>query len=285
MKLARFWTREAGEAADRSGRRIRVTSRGWSNESVEAARAVARHNAQSIAENITSNRAGGRKYPYGDRPLPEPVLREFQPDRDGPAAVVTRNIYGSLVLNTRDLMFVDIDKEDRHSGAISSVLTSGFRSLFGKSAPVQTVLTDIQGVAERNNLSVRVYKTAAGYRVLITNSTFRAGDHLAEDLLSQFSADPLYVRLCRMQESFRARLTPKPWRCGFHTPPGTFPFETPEENARFEDWERNYNSAIGRYATCRYVASFGSRPKSEAFEELIQYHDQETRAASQLPLA
>jgi hypothetical protein len=280
MKLARYWTRAAGEATGHSGN-IRVTSRGWSNESIEAARAVARDNAQRVAENIASNHAPSQQYGYGDRPLPEPVLHEFQGDRDGPVAVVTRNAYGSVVLNTRDLMFVDIDKQDKEFSAI----VSGVRSLFGKPASTQTVLADIQGVAERNNLTGRVYKTAAGYRVLITNSAFQAGNHRTEDLLRQFGADPLYIRLCRMQESFRARLTPKPWRCGLHGPPGTFPFETPEEKSRFQDWETNYTSAIERYATCRYTASFGSGSMAWGFEELVQYHDQQTRATSLLPLA
>ncbi len=149
-KLAKYWTREAGEATGRDGP-IPVTSRGWSNESVEGARVVARDTAQKIAESIVSGRPPRRHFPYGERPLPEPVLHEFQADRDGPTALVTRNANGSTVLNTRDLMFVDIDKEDQ-----PSMIASSIRSLFGKSAPKQTVLTDIQGVAERNNLAVRV---------------------------------------------------------------------------------------------------------------------------------
>jgi hypothetical protein len=114
---------------------------------------------------------------------------------------------------------------------------------------------------------------------------FRAGDHRSEDLLGQFNADPLYVRLCRMQECFRARLTPKPWRCGFRSPLDTFPFETPEAKSRSQAWEANYNLAIERFATCRYTASFGSSPMVWSFEELVQFHDQETRATSLLPLA
>jgi hypothetical protein len=283
VKLAKYWTRAAGEAIGRGGP-IRVATRGWSNESVEAARVAARDTAQKIAESIVSGRASSRHYPYGERPLPEPVLREFQADRDGPAAVVTRNVYGSAVLNTRDLMFVDIDKEDQPA-TIASGLASGIRSLFGKSPLPQSVLTDIQTVAERNNLTVRVYKTAAGYRLLITNVAFCAGDRRSEDLLSQFNADPLYVRLCRMQECFRARLTPKPWRCGFRSPLDTFPFETAEAKSRSQAWEANYNLTIERYATCRYTASFGSSPMVWGFEELVQYHDRETRATSLLPLA
>jgi hypothetical protein len=289
MKLARYWTRSEAEAPDRKGRIIRAVARGWSNESMEAARTVARAIAQRLAQGDFPTR--GAQYLYGDRPLPEPVLREFQGNGDGPRAIVTRNVYGAEVLNTRDLMFVDIDKPYHPPAPIPSILTMGLRALFGKSAPAPPVQTDdpaitkIRGVAERNNLAGRVYKTAGGYRVLITSTGFTPGDPRSEDLLRQFAADELYIRLCRVQESFRARLTPKPWRCGLPNPPVMFPFETPQDQSRFTDWERTYTVTGERFRTCQYVASFGSGSVASGFEELIQFHDQETKAASVLPLA
>jgi hypothetical protein len=36
----------------------------------------------------------------------------------------------------------------------------------------------------------------------------------ANMLMRFLRADPDYVRLCAVQECYRARLTPKPWRCG-----------------------------------------------------------------------
>ena len=289
MKLARYWTRSEAEAPDRKGRIIRAVARGWSNESMEAARTVARDIAQRLAQGDFPTR--GAQYLYGDRPLPEPVLREFQGNGDGPRAIVTRNVYGAEVLNTRDLMFVDIDKPYHPPAPIPSILTMGLRALFGKSAPAPPVQTDdpaitkIRGVAERNNLAGRVYKTAGGYRVLITSTGFTPVDPRSEDLLRQFAADELYIRLCRVQESFRARLTPKPWRCGLPNPPVMFPFETPQDQSRFTDWERTYTVTGERFRTCQYVASFGSGSVASGFEELIQFHDQETKAASVLPLA
>lgn len=273
MKLAKYWTRETGEATGRDGQRIRMTARGWSNDSMEAARAVAREIAQRLAQGNFPTR--DKQYLYGDRPLPEPVLRDFF------SAVVTRNIYGAEVLNTRDLMFVDIDQPEQRP----SPIVSGIRALFGRSTPVSAVPVKIQSVAERNNLTGRAYRTAGGYRLLITSAPFRPGDSLAEDLLHQFDADPLYVRLCRMQESFRARLTPKPWRCGLQVPPVAFPFETPVEQSRFDAWERSYTAAAGGFATCRYLDNFGSGSVGSGFDELVRYHDQETKASSGLPLA
>jgi hypothetical protein len=59
-----------------------------------------------------------------------------------------------------------------------------------------------------------------------------------------------------MQESFRARLTPKPWRLDVGQPPVKFPFETPDAEGRYRDWERTYESKAAGYATCAFRTSF-----------------------------
>jgi hypothetical protein len=260
MKLARYWTRGQGEAIDSDGQRVRVVARGWSDESMDAARERAREIAQRVAQRIISHPGQLNRYQYGDRPLPEPVIREF-----GPSAVVTRNSYGSLILNADNLMFVDIDQE--------------------KPKPSQAVLDRIRSVAERHDFSARVYKTAGGYRVLIGNASLQGGTSETETLLNEFGSDPLYMRLCRIQESFRARLTPKPYRCGFYAPPFSFPFETPLDEADYRNWVAEYNSKAAGYSTCGYVATFGGVRIAPEFEELVFYHDQETKATSNLPLA
>jgi len=62
------------------------------------------------------------------------------------------------------------------------------------------------------------------------------------------------IRLCRSQESFHARLTPKPWRCRLALPPASFPFSTSQEESKFRAWEANYTWR----ATCRQLIA-GSR--------------------------
>src|SRR2546425_2082787 len=132
MKLAHYWTRQPGEAIAPDGRRIRVVSRGWSDENIQQAAAVARDVAQRVARRIASGEMKSQQYMYGVRPLPEPILREFA-NGGSPRAVITRNMYGALVMNAQDLMFVDVDREDR------------------------AVMNDIQRVAEANGLAARVY--------------------------------------------------------------------------------------------------------------------------------
>src|SRR5262249_22274267 len=158
-------------------------------------------------------------------------------------AAITRNSYGALVLNADEMMFVDIDRRD----------------LLRPGHTMDPVLEEIGGVVERHGLSARVYRTAAGHRAIITSRKFQAGSAEAEALLQEFGADPMYVRLCRLQASFRARLTPKPWRCNFYAPPVEFPFETPQAEEAFRRWDQEYNRQAAGFATCQFVAVFGHR--------------------------
>ena len=260
MKLARYWTRGEAEASDSNGDKIRVRARGWSDESLEGARARALDVARRVAQRIGSGIGSTEKYPYGDRPLAEPIVREFRDGGGQLTAIVTRNAYGSLVLNANRLMFVDVDRKQPAPGA---TLGKVFSSLFGKTpAPAASdpVLDAMNRVVQRHGLSARVYETAGGYRLLITSAPFQPGSSDSEALLTEFDADPLFTRLCRMQESFRARLTPKPWRCNFPNPPVEFPFETAADQERQRRWEADYNSKTAAYATCRFLNTFGTEP-------------------------
>jgi len=288
MKLARYWTRGEAEARDSKGDAIRVRARGWSDESLEGARGRALEVARRVAQRLSSGFGPKEKYPYGDRPLPEPIIREFRDARGDLAAIVTRNAYGSLVLNANRLMFVDVDRKQPAPSA-GAALGKVLSSLFGKTpAPAPSVdpmLEAMNRVVQRHGLSARVYETAGGYRLLITSAAFRPGSPESEALLTEFDADPLFTRLCRLQESFRARLTPKPWRCNLPNPPGEFPFETPMDQERHRLWEVEYNSKTAAYATCRFLNTFGPGTELPEFGELIRYHDHETKSAGAIRLA
>jgi len=79
--------------------------------------------------------------------------------------------------------------------------------------------------------------------VLATDPVFKPGSAEAEKLMTQLDADPPFVRLCRAQESFRARLTPKPWRCGCERPAVRFPREHAHDEERFSEWLQRYDKA------------------------------------------
>jgi hypothetical protein len=268
---------------------MRAVARGWSNEDLEEARRCARERAAKVAAALASGDVSRQQYFYGERPLPEPIVREFQNEAGETIAAVTRNSYGSLVLNTEELMFIDVDEGEPAAPQPGSDLISSVLSLFGKrQAPAVVAAGPVQRaerIARERGLGVRAYKTASGYRFLISNYGFDATSGEAESLMKQFGADPLYVRLCKSQECFRARLTPKPWRANAPQPPATFPFEGDRERARFEEWERQYNGIITRYATCRLTGTYGSTLVEPRFAQLIDYHDQVTNVSSGLPLA
>ncbi|HEU4323820.1 MAG TPA: hypothetical protein VFS21_11790, partial [Roseiflexaceae bacterium] len=91
--------------------------------------------------------------------------------------------------------------------------------------------------------------------------------------------------LCQVQKSFRARLTPKPWRIGMENPPARFPYEDAGEEAAMRAWESRYEAASQGRATCRFVEEMGSGTEHPDITPLRSMHDERTRATSSLPLA
>jgi hypothetical protein len=287
MKFARFWSRQTGEATDHDGRRTSVVARGWSDDNLDAAAAMARTIAARVAEFVSLGQTKLQRYQYGDRPIPEPVLREFN-DGAGLRAAVTRNVYGALVLNTRDMMFVDVDVDPPNASA--ATLLSGIASLFGKRsapepAPADPIVERFRRVADAHGLSMRDYKTAGGYRGLVTSASFGPSDGSARALLDEFGTDTLYVRLCEKQNSFRARMTPKPWRIDLRPPAVAFPYETPQDQSRFDAWQAEYDAASAQFAVCEFVAEVGQLQSAGLFDDLIAFHDEQTKATTDLPLA
>ena len=279
MKTARYWTRGSADAQSPRGERIRTTARGWADDSIASARVRACDIARRVAERIASGSVDQSRYPYGDRPLPEPIIREFT----STSAIVTRNAYGALVLNTGHLLFADIDAKPSPAASSWGQL---FSSMFGKAPRATDMIAErLRKVTIGRGRTARLYQTAAGYRLVITDARYAPGSPEAESLLAEYQADPLYVRLCRMQESFRARLTPKPWRCGMPAPPVEFPYETSEARNQYSRWEDEYNEKTREFATCRFLADLGQGYREDEFREVIDFHDRETKATQTLPLA
>lgn len=101
MKFPRYWAREQNDSG-------RVVARGWSASSLEEARANAQARLHRILDAL---RRGTPPAPYRyviDGVICEEVIDRIF-DHDVETAVISRNAYGSLVMNTKRLMFVDID--------------------------------------------------------------------------------------------------------------------------------------------------------------------------------
>ncbi len=290
MNFPAYWARAtAKEQSDERGE-VRFSCWRSSDESVEDARSqaaiAAQRTARKFAEHGTIDRYG-----YGDVPLREERIDSWD-DADGtPVAIITRNAYGCLVLNTARAMFIDLD-----FAAPSPSSSGGFvafvRRLFGGAVEpvVDTREADLLSQFERfvnqhPDWSVRLYRTCNGFRALVTHTTFDPSQPTTLELLKAAGADPLYIKLCRAQQCFRARLTPKPWRCGYSSTPPRWPFESPQQQAEFDQWLASYTQEQSQYATCRYIKSLGAQTVHADIASVIDVHDRFTRANESFELA
>jgi hypothetical protein len=182
---------------------------------------------------------------------------------DTATARITVNGYGALVLNAASALFVDIDTTDE-----------------GEDPPASEPPGQIADALSRHpELLFRSYRTRGGWRLLCANEVFDPTSTEAESLLVDLGADPKYVVLCRAQRSFRARLTPKPWRARYR------PREiAPGEGVRRADVQR-YIDHTWRYATARHVGGVGHTDTAPEIWPIVEYHDRWTQATSAKPLA
>jgi len=259
----------------------------WSAHSLGEAQSLAQDAARKLAERFAAGDTFRNRYPYADRPLREPVLRELKSSSGEVAAVITRNSYGCLVLNTARVMFVDVDLPE------PKVSVGGLlKKLFGKPEPPPANASEAAIIAKAEawgrrhpDWGWRVYRTRAGLRFLATHALFDPATVDAEPVFDELGADPLYRRLCATQKCYRARLTPKPWRCGLPVPPARWPWPDAKAEEHFKKWESRYLAAGNTHATCALVKTLGNRQVHADALLVVGVHDEVTRAGSKLPLA
>lgn len=268
MKFARYWA----EAISQSGN---INAHGWSDDSQEAAQA---HAQERLAKVIAQFEAGAPPrtpssvYYDVERPPREEQTQVVEGEAgDGPAAIISRNSYGSLVLNTKGFALIDLDRDVQPS-LIGSVI-----SLFGgktKQQEAEEKLKEKVGewmlLAKRRG---RLYRTAGGFRLALID---RMEDPVSEEshqIMQDLGADPLYCKLCRGQESFRARLTPKPWRAGYANPPHRFPWASEMQQKQQRSWEGAYTKVRANFAVCELVEEFGRGPTEPLIARLLKLHD------------
>ena len=281
MNIPPYWSRmvENGCAAT-----------GWSFVSASDAERVARENARQIAARLASGGldSRGRSY-YLDRPMREPIIREFRDAEGERNAVITRNAYGCSVLNTARMLFVDVDLSPPPQQAS---LGSFFGRLFGKKPDPTPVPSESATLAQAEAWARscapwrwRVYRTKAGLRFMAVHTRFEHSNPVVQRVFDALGADPLYRKLCTVQKCFRARLTPKPWRCGHHSLSVHWPFAHAEAARAFDEWQRAYAERSQGWRTCELISEIGDATRDPALAELIATHDESTRIDAKLPLA
>lgn len=133
-------------------------------------------------------------------------------------------------------------------------------------------------------LGVRVYRTAAGLRVLVTGADAPPSSERARQLLTELGSDPLYVELCATHGSYRARLTPKPFRIGLRALDVSWPCADEAAERRYLRWVDDYEAQVWDHATCRLISASGPVPGPDE-QRLVEVHDEATRVGHRLPLA
>jgi hypothetical protein len=131
---------------------------------------------------------------------------------------------------------------------------------------------------------VHLHRTAAGFRVLISGTGMAPTSEQARGILDELGSDPLYVRLCAAQGSYRARLAPKPWRVGRSALGVRWPAEGPAAD-EYAAWVRDFESSCAGSAACRRVWWNGVEPHDDAERRLLALHDERTGADSGRALA
>ena len=254
MIVPRHWA-QARLQGKRPGKQITLYRFGWSNESAQAAQAMADERVRAaMARALAGEQLSQRepKVPYNGAegvPIREEILSEHGED------VVTRNSYGARCLNTPDVLIADVDFAPRREGCLEGAavllvmlvaivlwtvtgsLSIAVQLAFGAVVAllflarlVRWLRLRIAGGAERLARSriegfiakhpewrLHSYRTPAGLRLIATHRCFSPTEPAVKELFDALHVDPLYVTMCTRQQCFRARLTAKPWRIGMES--------------------------------------------------------------------
>ena len=188
--------------------------------------------------------------------LQEEVLEIYGNNSIAFNAVKTRNSYNAEVLNCTSMLIVDVDIEE--NGTDKCVVA----------ADEKMALDQLKRVSKHQGYRWRIYRTAAGLRYIEVSKPWSAWSEETRRIMGLLYADPLYTSLCRRQETFRARLTPKPWRSGLI-------YAGDDELTDYTDISGDHSDDE---AVCEFIGVVGSKVITSQFKPLIEVHDSITKA-------
>lgn len=267
MEISKYWHKEKKTVQDSYGHTYDLTCWGGSLQSQDEAQA----NALKKMERWIFKLTGGERldeYEYASGQLREELIEEILGSDGTLIGAITRNRYGSLVLNAASVLIADID-----------VPKPGFmdwlRSLFGRPTKDKSYYLDqVYTFSSRHpDYSLEVYETHSGFRVFITNEEYDPKTNTAGAILEELRSDTLYKKLCLTQNCYRARLTPKPWRCGMNRPPADFPRQTPQQQGAFGRWLLEYTRKSKDCTVCKRIATLGPSKMTDNAKRILKAHD------------
>ncbi|WP_028025104.1 hypothetical protein [Enterovibrio calviensis] len=268
MKFAKYWKKHDVTVDSDIFGREKLSIWGASNTSENDAGVNAEKRLAAMRAFLQGNFSKEDEYEYWVDFVKEEILEEVNATDGGLLAVLSRNGYGARVLNTDRVVFGDIDIQP--AGFLERIMHRFGRPKKDK----QFVIKQIETYQRLHpSLSFRVYETHSGIRFILTNQHYSPGDADVETIFQALNVDPLYTTLCKRQDCFRARLTPKPWRVGLSRPSSRYPRSTDEEQHEFQRWIRDYESASAPYTATKHLASFGEAKVSADIQKVIDIHD------------
>ena len=287
MNIPIYWSKAPCSARDRRGQPRTFSVWGWSSSSLQDAQDRAAARAASIATAAAQAR-DLQDYEYGQGPLREEIVEHIG-DAQAPTAVITRNRYGALVLNSARVLFVDVDFLPSPPAGFLDALVSIFssrRRAARREAGAAAAIEQIERWATANPArSFRLYRTCEGLRLLFTDRLYDPAAAETTALLQQLNADPMYVKLTQRQQCFRARLTAKPWRCGCSRPPNAFPWSTPDAERTFRQWQDRYTQLDSGFRACQLHQQYGRPAGIPELAAILEAHDRGAKITSTAPLA
>ena len=269
MKIYQYWVTEKQKILI-DGVEQDITCYGGSNVSVEDAQSRAREKAEKVKRKIKGEKHLFDEY---EAEIREEILRIIDDH-----SAITRNRYGAQVLNTENMMILDIDKP-KSSGA-------GLAGLFKKKdtrPPKEQIFDSVRQLAvtpKYKEYGFRIYETYQGARVIVSGRDFDPRAAETKRIMDEFHCDPLYITLCVKQGCYRARLTPKPYRMNIRRYKVQFPREG--DDPELQRWLAEYERESRNFNTCRFIEQVGAR---QYVNDVVQFHDEITGANFRQPLA
>ncbi|AHJ96436.1 hypothetical protein [Hymenobacter swuensis] len=288
MQLYSYWVRATLDCHDADGNFYHLVAYAGSDTSPDAARQTADQLLQARQARLLGNGELG-EYPTGSVPLREQLIRRVYDPQGKELGAITRNRYGSLVLNAPRLMILDVDDYDlrqampRQPSTVPFSFSRFLRNLFNPPPPLAPLpLPDAHDQLQLRLASwlqlhpewnFRLYRTRLGFRLIVTHQFLAPDSPEAQAVFAAMRTDSLYVRLCEKQDCYRARLSPKPWRIGWMRPAHAFPHDTAEQRLQQQEWEQQYHARSETFAVCQWVGEYGSSHVCPGAETLITLHD------------
>lgn len=287
MNVFKYWSRAWCDSAQEHDLNFKLCRLAGSNISLEDAQFKAQ---QRLSESIERLKSGAalKEYEYQSKDLKEELIEEVMAPNGERVAAITRNRYGALVLNTQKILFADIDAENREP-----TFYERFLQLIGKGSQIKDKAYYLQKIElfakQQTDFELLVYETFAGFRVAVISHEFAAIDSKAQMILEGLGSDPLYIKLCQQQDCFRARLSPKPWRCGSPKPNCYFPLESEQQIKAMQQWQQHYDERSAHYKVCNKAKhlnqQLGQNESRKLIERIIRVHDAYVLGSAELPLA